>query len=1017
MKQIHININTNRKVRALLAITLLSCSSELMAQQPIIGYITDNKGNALTGVSAVLKHDDQKIKVNALGQFTVKQKTSDTLVLRKDGYYGKQVPLDPVTGSTLRIMLDPVKPYDEQLQLPFNNTIQRKYYTGSVNGTTGEQMAGFRTSNNSNALAGKIPGLTTIMGNDEPGYDASLLLIRGKSSYNNDAINTYVDNIPVGFNQLDPLEIDQVQVFKDGVANGVYGMRGANKSIFVTTKRGEAFNNQINVYTAFGFQEAVALPKFLGSQQYMKLVNEGLQNDGLPARYTQAQIDAYNTTQDPYLYPDADWYGANLVPSAGFQKYNLSLSGGNNTARYFILGGLNRQSGLYRNTGVNFSQYGYNTNQQFDRYNIRSNFDFTINKNLTAFADLSGRIEEKTNPGIAEDPANIIFTNMATYPSNLFPVTFSDGKIGGNAQYANNPYGLITARGNIKLVNRITFGNIGIRQNLSGLVNGLSFSAAYSFYNSFYNIQGFYSGSPSFAVYQMVGGVQQSFNKDVLPTFSVGSGLQNRIGTFWGKLDYATAWGNQHELSTSVGYTQSKNTPAGDNFPYVSVNLFNQTHYQYKKRYLADFGLSYSASEIFPPGHRFGLFPSIGAGWILSEESFMKQHKAISFLKLRASYAMLGNADLGVGVNRGRYLYIDQYTNTGTQYYFGQTPTAASGYAAGTIPNENVRWEKQTMVNLGVDATFFKNTLGVSAEIFNERRSGILAVPGNISSLIGQTIAALNVGSVNNRGIDFSLWYANNAGKLNYKLTGNLSLAKNKILYMSEATQAYPYLYRTGNAIGTVFGLEAVGFFKDAADVNASPRQLYSVVQPGDIKYKDQNGDGVVDSQDNIAIGKPGVPETVYGLTIDLSYKQFTFSATLQGAANYSVDLRSYATFGLYNGARPSELMLDRWTPQTAATATYPRLGFATANNYQTSTFWIQKASYLRLKSVEFGYNFPAGLLNRLHLKGARIFISGFNLLTWDNIGIQYMDPEYTAAGISDYPRLKNTTFGLNINL
>lgn len=940
-------------------------------------------------------------KVITNGHHTVKTGHADSLVVRKEGHY------------------------NDTLRLPFNTEISKRFYTGSVEGITGDAMVRFRTPNTANTLAGRISGLLAIQGSDEPGYSTTGLSIRGRSSYNNDAINSYVDNVPsagIGalvFADLDPLEIDQLQVLKDGIANGIYGIKGANKSIFVTTKRGKAFDNHLDVYSSFGFEQPVALPSFVGAQKYMMWHNEARQNDGLPVMYQQSQIDAYNGSHDPYLYPDADWYGANLKNSSAIQKYDITLSGGNNAVRYFILGGVSMEAGLYKNGDANFAQYGYNTNQRYNRYNLRSNFDFSINKNLTAFVDLSARVRDVTNPGTGESPAARLFTTMAAYPSNLFPVVFQDGKIGGNVQYPNNPYGLITHMGNFVASNRITFGNVGLTQKLNMLLKGLSASGAYVFYNSFYNYQGFYAGTPSFTVYQMTNGSQQSFNRDVLPTYQTVSGAQQRISSFWGKLDYHTQWNKDNELTTVLGYAQNKRTPnrEGFDFPYVTANFFNQTHYQYRSRYLLDATLSYSGAEIFPPGHRFGFFPSVGAGWILSEESFFKHVKAISFLKLRTSYALLGNSDLTNATGMGRFIYQPQYLTGQNGFAFGSTPAAAAGLAEGAVVNSNVTWENQKMFNAGIDVNMLSNTVGFSFDVFNERRERILAIPGNVSALVGQTISPLNLGVVTNHGIDASIWYAGHAGKFNYKLGANIAVNKSTIVYMSETPQPYAYLYKTGNPIGSIFGLQSLGFFNNAADIAASPKQLFSQVQPGDIKYKDQNGDGVIDNNDMVKIGNSATPTTYYGCSIDLSYKGITLSAAFQGATNYAIDLRSLATQGFYNGARPSDLMEGRWTPATAATAVYPRFSFGSVNNYQLSDFWVRNTSFIRLKSVELGYHLPSAILNRVKLKGARFYVSGFNLVTWNNTGINYVDPEAPSLGISNYPRLKNISFGLDINL
>ncbi|MDP4289644.1 MAG: SusC/RagA family TonB-linked outer membrane protein [Bacteroidota bacterium] len=998
-------------------ITLLLFSmSSLLAQNTINGSVTDSNGKEILSVNITSKGNNKPIKVDFKGHFTYTTDKMDTLVIIKEGFQKQEIMVNQFSQNVI-IKLEENKPFQNKLVLPFGVQINNEFFTGAISGISGNEMEKSHTPNATNSVAGRIPGLYSRADySDEPGNDGASFYVRGYSSYNysNDSPNLYVDNVPVSFSQLDPLEIDQLQVLKDGVANGVYGIGGANKSIFVTTKRGEAYNNKINFYSSVVFQKPVALPTFVGAQKYMQLYNEAALNDGLPAKYTQSQIDAYNNGSDPINNPDADWYGANLKDYSVMQKHNLTISGGNNILRYFILGGITSQNGLFKNTSTNFDKYGYKTQDQFNRYNLRSNFDANITKSLSAFVDLSARIEENTNPDDYSGATSDIITNMAKYPPNLFPVVFSDGTIGGNAQYPNNPYGMITKLGYYKDVNRVTFGNVGFKEVLSSVLKGLSVSAAYSFYNSFTDSEGFNSGSPTFAVNSYINGVLQTVGKNVLPTYTVHSGAQNHIGTFWGKVDYSAIISQDHKLSASLGYSQSKTIPNGADFPYTTVNLFSQEHYQYKDCYLVDLGLSYSTTEVF--NNHYGFFPSLGAGWIISKENFMKDLKMVNFLKLRGSYAILGNGDIS-GSQLSRYLYVSRYNNTGTVYNFGQTTSGANGFAEGALANMDVTWEKMNMANIGIDASLCNNTLGFSLDLFNERRSRILTTPGNISSLVGQTTQQLNIGIVNNHGLDANIWFKKEMKDFSYHVSANLSLNANKIIYNAESVKQYAYLNTTGQPVGTVYGLTAIGFYANNEDIANSPKSSYQQVKPGDIKYLDRNGDNVIDNNDFAPISKPWEPQTTLGLELGGAYKNFDLSIYLQGSAGYGVDLRSYATYGFTNGSRPSDLMNDRWTPSTASTALYPRLGFDGSNNYQTSTFWVKTTRFIRLKNVEIGYNLTSLSLQRLKIKALRFYLSGLNLATWSNLNIKYIDPEDAQAGISQYPRMESLSLGLNIQL
>lgn len=927
----------------------------------------------------------------------------------------------------------------DTINLPWNVFAQKKSYTGAVSIITGEEMSRFRVANNSNMLAGRLAGLNTIMGSEEPGYDNSSLSIRGNNSYNSSGPKIYVDNISIGFSQLDPLEIDQLVVLKDAAANASYGIRGANKSIAVTTRRGTPFQNKINFYSQFGFLEPTTKPKFLGSKDYMTLHNEANANDGITPLYPQSTIDQYNNpARNKDLYPDVDWYDELIEKRALQQKYNITFSGGNNDVRYFILGGYMKQEGLYKFGDKNEKSLGFNTNPSFSRYNFRSNLDFKINPTLSVSLDLAGRLETKNFPGAG---SGTIWQNIATYTPNLFPMLYSDGKIGGYNQggldYRRNPYGLITQTGYNKEIHRNLSGTTRVEQKLDKWVEGLTASGTFSYYNFNFNNEG---AVMDFAAYNMnPDGTYAKFNNDVAYAFRGRGQDQDRMTSIIAKLDYHRTFNVNHEVAGNIGFNQSvenagtgymalsnlipgifPGVTTGDDFPYATQGFFGYLHYAYKKKYILDVNMAYNGSENLAPGKRYGFFPTVSAGWIASEEDFFKDTK-VDLLKLRASYGVLGNSDFSYLSNlfggRFRYLYAGGYT-FGSIYQFGRNPAGSSSRAEGSIPNPDVTWETSKTLNIGIDAAFFGNKLGITLDAFSERRNNILATPSSMSSLIGIALKPVNVGKAENKGIDWDIAYNDNIGELNFSLHALGSYTKNKIVFMDEVIRPYSYMSRTGQQVGTPFGMEAIGFFKDQNEISNSPLQTFSPVQPGDIKYKDQNGDNRIDQNDEVAIGKPFDAQLNYGAQVNLRYKGLDLSVWFQGTGKRTINTMSLASMGFAGGTKPSEYVLNRWTPATAATADYPRLSTTAKqgeNNYVQSTFWNQNGQYLRLKNIELGYNFTPESLKSLRLSNLRLFVSANNLATWTKLKGDYIDPEYPIAGIGNYPRTRSYMMGLNV--
>lgn len=1004
--------NKIKKQALLFVIALFSMTFCALAQEVTKGTVTDRSGKPVAGARVDAGTSKYPIITDSKGAFSIGDKNADTIYISKPGYQTYKQAVKAIKDYNA-IVLQAEQHFDETLTLPWNSSVQKKYYPGAISTTTGAAMSRYHNLNNSNSLAGSMAGLITVQGSDEPGYDGSSLYIRGTNTYNFGSITTYVDNVPLTFSQLDPLEIDQLSILKDASANGTYGIAGANKSLIVTTKRGVAYQNKINFYSQFGFIKPNAPQNYLGAKDYMNLYNEAAANDGLPARFTTDQIAAYdNPNRDMDRYPDVNWYGELIKTEAVQQKYNLTFSGGTNAVRYFVLLGYAKQDGLFKYGDYNEEVYQFNSNNSFDRYNFRTNIDFAITPSLTASVDLGGRVENQRSPGAGTSGTNGIWLNLSRYPSGLFPMIYSNGNIGGNSQYARNPYGIITRTGYTNIATRNLLGTTRITQNLNKVIEGLSLTGAFSYYNNYNNIEG---RTMDFATYELQpNGTYQKFGNDVALAVRARTATQNRLNIFWAKADYQHSFGTKHELDASVGFNQSVNTPSGDDYPYATQGFFGRAFYNYDKKYVAELNIGYNGSENLPKGKRYGFFPSLALGWIISNEAFAKSDY-VDLLKLRASYGILGNTDFGIGGDaRARYLYLSNY-ETGGSYVFGNNPASAGGRREGQLGNENITWETNKMANIGADFEILKHSVGGSVDAFMERRKDILAFPSSISSLGGFTTKPFNVGIMENKGIEWDVYYKQKIGDLSFALHALGSFVKNKVINQEEQIQPYDYLYRTGNALGTPFGLTSIGFFKDQNDINNSPKQNFSTVKPGDIKYKDENNDGVVDVYDQVKLGNPNLPQLYYGASLDLAFKGFDLKVLFQGAGSRNVSILNSATQGFSDGNKPTDFILGRWTPATAETATSPRLSLGTnANNYQASSFWLRNGRYLRLKNLELGYSLPQNLVSKVKLAHARFFVNSFNLYTWSDLPSD-LDPEFLGAGLGSYPRTKSFNFGLNV--
>ena len=1041
------------------------------------GFVKDDKGDPMIGVTLIVKGTNFGTVSNADGSYSIDVPYGGaTLMVSYIGYAPQEINVNNRTKIDITLLEDS-KALEEVVVVGYN--VQKKEtITGSIATITTKDLKQSPTANINNALAGRMPGLlVNQFSGGEPGNDAAQLNIRGISTYGQSGVIMIVDGIERDMSYLAPDEIETFTILKDASATAPYGIRGANGVIVVTTKRGRKGEKPtVDFKASVGISEPIRYPDYLGSADYATLYNEAMLNDNpslaadSPSLFTQTAIDNYRRAKGDNsdgLGYNWDYFDYAFQPSV-LQDYSLSVRGGTDRARYFILGSYYKQGGNYKHSNSD------NANN-FLRYNFRANVDVDATKRLKISVDLGARVTEYTYPGATA--ANII--SLANTQPPYLPIVLPNNgnevnqgdfeENGGYLLYADNDYrynmlGQLSRSGFSKRTRRYLQGSFKLSHDLDFITEGLSIAAQFS-YDTFnqhtinnsvpthstgnltypgystwmlpeeYSIDEWKNNS----AYWIQNGSYVTANQRTTDD-AQGNSLShaNPEGTsrFQARLDYARKFGDHNVTAMVLYYMQNK--IVGKEVPYRYMGFSGRATYDYKNKYLFEFNIGYNGSENFARGHRFGVFPAGSIGWVVSQEEFMKNVRWIDHLKLRASYGLVGNDQMG----STRFAYLQYYTSgSNMNIYFGEDKKAfGTTLIEGIFANPSLTWEKARKFNFGIDAEFFHQRLTLSVDVFKEHRYDILTSLNTDDKLgfpyiVGQTAPIVNSGIVDNRGIEFQLGWDGRIGQhFRYWIRPNFTFARNKVKFCNEISYVdsngrdCPWRYQTGRRVGENFCYIFDHFVadQDEADrLNAmnggSGFAIWGPVQPGDVVYKDMNGDGVVNNYDRAAVGNPRTPEIQYGIPVGLSYKGFDFSMLWQGSL-CSVQLSGPAVwdFPLYDQSRTGKVRkmhLNRWTPETAATATYPALHYGIHNNnkQQYSSLFLYDASYIRLKNVEIGYTLPKAWTSKAGIQSVRIYAQGQNLLTFDRLGDVDMDPEIKNGDGSWFPVQRVVNLGINM--
>lgn len=894
--------------------------------------------------------------------------------------------------------------------------------------------------NLSNTLQGKVSGVISVQTSGEPGYDNSMFTIRGIGTFvgsnspliivdgvQRDDVNS---NYAGSYNNIDTEDIASISLLKDASATAVYGAKGANGVLIITTKRGIAGKPQISLKAEAGFTGFTKIIDMLDGPGYMTLYNEGRRNAGMDEKYSLADIRRTASGMDPYLFPNVNWIDQIYRDAAFMSNVNLNVTGGGEAVRYYVSASFYDQEGQYRVRKTN----GFNPNLSFKRYDFRSNIDANITKTTLLQMNIGAMLVDARYPAISS--GNLWYLSLATTPVG-YPVRYPDGRwAGAPANGGANPKSDVQNNGYSNVFKPTIQSVFTINQELDFVTEGLSAYVRFAFdsYGEFNN-----SRSGSVELWNSTG---RDENGELIFVKPVREGTQflgygswstgERVMYLEGNILYDRKFADAHSLNAMFLYNMRNRRigTAGDaisSIPFRNQAFAGRVGYGYKDKYLVEFNASYTGSENFAPGYKFGFFPAVSAGWVVSNESFFKSATdVVSLLKVRGSYGVVGNDNIGLG---NRFGYLTQIGG-GNSYGFGPNGSGVGGIKETVLGVESLTWEKSYKSNVGLELGLFQK-LNLTVDYFREFRNNILIQRSSLPAFAGLDYQIFaNMGEMQNNGFDANIAYDDQFGKFGLRLYGNVSYSVNKVLFRDEPDMKYAYQSATGRKYDEWFGYIAEGLFVDQRQIDNSPRQFGGVVMPGDIKYKDVNEDGVIDSYDQVYLGKTAFPAWSYGAGINLSYRNFDLSLFFQGAADVhlmanggsiaggslgssGVGIIPFTGIGQYpsNGIAKTQ---DRWTEEhPRQDAWYPRLRYnddLNSNNYRNSTWWLKDASYLRLKQASLGYSLNTAKLRKAGIGHLYFYVSGQNLLTFSRFRV--WDPEQ-GSNAAGYPLTRMVVFGV----
>lgn len=1025
-----------KKIILLLAFGISSILTFAQGNITVAGIVMDEAGVELIGVSIKIKGTTTGVVTDYDGRFKLENIPVNSIVeysyigyLSREKKYGKTELKEQI------VLKENITEFDEVVIT--GRGAQRKVsVVGAVTSVDPGELQAPAVSV-SNMLGGRVPGIIAVTRSGEPGNNFSEFWIRGISTFGaSQSALVLIDGVEGNINDLDPADIESFSILKDASATAVYGTRGANGVVVVTTKRGKAGKLKINFKTNATYSYSPRMPEYTNGYDYARLANESRAVRGDEPVYSPVELELFRTGLDPDLYPDVNWRDVILKDHVWNDQHHLSVAGGGQNARYYLsLGMLNSEAVFKQDKSAN----KHNTNVDYHKYNFRANVDANLTQTTEISLNIDAAIKKRNAPGEGSNN-DALWAAQANLPPTIVPVKYSNGQLpsyGTNADEMS-PYVRLNYTGFTSVEEYSTKINMGLKQNLDILTKGLTARGLISFkmngvhvVHRMLNPDLFYAdrkdgryADGSLKTWRKL----EKKNLDITQDSASDRELYVEAAT-----DYNRVFGDAHRITGLLHFYRQEfinSRWGGDSeasrilaaIPQRYQALSGRATYSYEDTYMLEGNLGYTGSENFEKSSRYGWFPSIAVGWVPTQYKFMKDKLSfISFLKFRASYGKVGNDRLNI---RFPYLTLMGSGNNG--------PWGGSSIRETQIGARDLKWETSTKRNFGIDGRLFNDKIDFVIDFFHTKTDGIFQQRANIPEEAGLSNALpyTNIGSMKSWGTDGTLAYTHTFNKdMVLTMRGNLTFAKNEVIYWEQSGVNFPYQAYSGHPYGVSRGLISLGLFADEDDVRSSPKQTYmDNVLPGDIKYKDVNGDGVINDDDVVPISYSNVPQVQYGFAFDFSYKAFRISALFEGISKveYFLGGTGYYPFAYESRGNLLNIVADqknRWTPASYSgtketenpDARFPRLTYGeNKNNNRASTFWLADGRYFRFKNIDISYRFThPWLLSRLGMESATLSLVGENLHVWDKVKL--WDPGQASANGGVYPLQRLYTIQLNL--
>lgn len=1019
----------------------------------ITGIVTDENKQPLAGVNVSVSNAAGLGSItDEEGKYVIKTKLYQTLVFAYIGYDKVEVLLKKEEGVNVTMTESDGSVLNEVVVTATGNE-RRIAVTGAITTVDVDRLKSNPSTSMADALAGEVPGIMAMQSSGRPG-DVSEFWIRSISTFGaSSSALVLVDGFERDMNEVNVEDVESFTVLKDASATAIYGSRGANGVVLINTKRGRDGKVDINGKIEGFHSSFTKLPEFVDGYTYATMANEAKLTRNQEPLYSPTELEILRHGLDPDRFPDVNWMDELMRDAAWSERGTLSFSGGGKTARYYLSGSYQNQQGMYK---VDNALKDYNTNTGFKRYTYRLSVDMDITKTTLIRAGVSGSLRTQNDPGVGTDA---IWTSLMGYNPIMMPVTYSDGRIPSWTGKDDNlnPWVQGTMTGyNQSWENNIQT-TLNLEQKLDFVTPGLRFVARYGYDTGNTNYIKRFKRPELWNIARYRNNGELVFSRvaeEQQMTQSSGS-AGNRRDFFEWDLLYNKDIGDHHlggvakYMQSSEVFTQGIGTDLKNGIAKRIQGLSGRASYNYKERYFLDFNFGYTGSENFHKDYRYGFFPAFSGAWNVAEEPFLKDVEWINMFKIRYSQGKTGNDRLEIDGNRQRFPYLydieamwERDDNGNIKEDSNGNPIPTGGYLFGdmqvplgnepwrqgmrysSVASPDVSWEIATKKDLGIDYSFFNDQISGAVDLFDEHREGIYMKREFLPGMVGlESVPRANVGEVKARGFDGNIAITQKINEVDLTLRGNITYSKNEIIERDEQNSIYDYLLDRGHRVDQARGLVALGLFENYDDIRNSPRQTFGEVMPGDIKYKDVNGDGIVNDDDRVAIGATTRPNLIYGFGVSANWHGIDINVHFQGAGKSSYFINGTSVYMFQGGDGWGNILNEiaqsnRWIlgENEDPNAEYPRLTYGdNPNNYQRSDFWVRDGSYLRLKRLDIGYSLPQSLANRMRLNNARFFFSGTNLLTFSPFKL--WDPELGNPNGKVYPLGRTLSLGLTVNL